>query len=126
MAKVKCLDLLNDFKVEREMDRELLSSVATTSLRTKVAADVADVLTDIVVDAVRTIERPGEPIDLFMIEIMTMQHQRAIDSRLIKGLVLDHGPRHEGMPLRLTNCFVLICNVSFEYEKPCVAFCIAF
>jgi len=118
VAKTKCLELLNEFKVDKEMDRELLTSVAATSLRSKVAEPVADILTDIVVEAVKTIERPGEPLDLFMIEIMTMQHRRAVDTALIKGLVLDHGPRHPAMPRRLKNAFILVCNVSFEYEKP--------
>jgi len=36
---------------------------------------------------------------------------------LIKGLVLDHGTRHPDMPKRITNAFILTCNVSLEYEK---------
>ena len=39
------------------------------------------------------------------------------ESRLVKGLVLDHGARHPDMPKRLENCFILTCNVSLEYEK---------
>jgi T-complex protein 1 subunit zeta len=30
---------------------------------------------------------------------------------------MDHGTRHPDMPKRLTNCHVLILNVSLEYEK---------
>ena len=33
------------------------------------------------------------------------------------GLVMDHGSRHPDMPKRLTNAYILICNVSMEYEK---------
>lgn len=46
-----------------------------------------------------------------------MVHQSAADTRLIKGLVLDHGSRHPDMPTELTNCFIMTCNVSLEYEK---------
>lgn len=39
------------------------------------------------------------------------------ESRLIKGLVLDHGARHPDMPSRAENCYILCLNVSLEYEK---------
>jgi T-complex protein 1 subunit zeta len=39
------------------------------------------------------------------------------DTKLIKGLVLDHGSRHPDMPRRLENCFILSANISLEYEK---------
>lgn len=51
-----------------------------------------------------------------------MVHQTETDSRLVKGLVLDHGSRHPDMPKRLKNCYILTCNVSLEYEKTYVSF----
>ncbi|GAA5902664.1 chaperonin-containing T-complex subunit CCT6 [Sporobolomyces salmoneus] len=62
-------------------------------------------------------EQEFEPIDLHMVELMKMQHLTDTDTRLVKGLVLDHGPRHPDMPKRLENCFILTLNVSLEYEK---------
>eukprot|EP00968_Pinguiococcus_pyrenoidosus_P013602 scaffold1234_cov248-Pinguiococcus_pyrenoidosus.AAC.8 len=56
-------------------------------------------------------------VDLHMVEIMHMKHQSAHDTRLVRGLVLDHGGRHPDMPSMLENCHIMICNVSFEYEK---------
>jgi T-complex protein 1 subunit zeta len=108
---------LESFKVPVEVDRETLLSVARTSLRTKLHSALADTLTEAVVDAVLTIRKPDQPIDLHMVEIMKMQHQSDQDTRLIRGLVMDHGTRHPDMPKRLTNCHVLILNVSLEYEK---------
>lgn len=52
-----------------------------------------------------------------MVEIMKMQHRTAADTRLIRGLALDHGARHPDMPKRLENCYILTMNVSLEYEK---------
>jgi T-complex protein 1 subunit zeta len=52
-----------------------------------------------------------------MVEIMHMTHKLSTDTRLVRGLVLDHGGRHPNMPKRLNNVYVLMCNVSFEYEK---------
>lgn len=31
--------------------------------------------------------------------------------------VMDHGTRHPDMPKSLKNCYILILNVSLEYEK---------
>lgn len=108
---------METFKVPIEVDRETLLSVARTSLRTKLHSALADTLTEAVVDAVMTIRKPDQPIDLHMVEVMKMQHQSDQDTRLIRGLVMDHGTRHPDMPKRLTNCHVLILNVSMEYEK---------
>ena len=52
-----------------------------------------------------------------MIEIMHMVHKLSTDTRLVKGLVLDHGGRHANMPKKLSNVYILTCNVSLEYEK---------
>jgi len=46
-----------------------------------------------------------------------MGHKLVTETKLIKGLVLDHGARHPDMPKRLENCYILTCNVSLEYEK---------
>jgi len=52
-----------------------------------------------------------------MIEVLAMQHHSDVDTRLVKGLVFDHGARHPDMPKNLKNCFILTCNVSLEVEK---------
>ena len=52
-----------------------------------------------------------------MVEIMHMIQQMSSDSRLVKGLVLDHGGRHPQMPKKLENCYILNCNVSLEFEN---------
>ena len=52
-----------------------------------------------------------------MIEIMHMQHKMSTESKLIRGLVLDHGGRHSDMPSKLDNCYIMCLNVSLEYEK---------
>ncbi|KAI8330188.1 T-complex protein 1 zeta subunit [Chlamydoabsidia padenii] len=118
IAKKESLQFLEKIKTEQPtVDRELLVSVARTSLRTKVHRALADTLTEAVVDAVLSIYREGEPIDLHMVEIMKMQHRAETESKLIRGLVLDHGARHPDMPKKVKNAFVLTLNVSLEYEK---------
>jgi T-complex protein 1 subunit zeta len=118
LGREQALSFLETFKKEtKSPSRDLLAQVAKTSLRTKVHAELADLLTDITTDAVLAIRRPDEPIDLHMIEMMHMEHKTDLDTRLVKGLVLDHGARHPDMPKRSENCFILTLNVSLEYEK---------
>ena len=70
LGRAAALQFLDSFKQPvRAEDREQLLCVARTSLRTKLYSDLADQLTDIVVDAVLTIRRPDEPIDLFMVRL---------------------------------------------------------
>ena len=117
IAKTETLKFLDKFKLQREVDRELLLSVARTSLATKLNRSLAEQLTPAIVDAVLTIYRPPARPDLHMIEIMQMQHRTASETALIKGLALDHGARHPDMPKRVENAYILTLNVSLEYEK---------
>ncbi|EFO26783.1 T-complex protein 1 subunit zeta [Loa loa] len=117
-ASKKTLEFLENFKQTPKIDRELLCEVAQTSLRTKLNQKLADHITDCIVDAVLAI-RIGNDLrpDLHMIEMQEMQHESDMDTKLIRGLVLDHGARHPDMPKNLKNAYILTCNVSLEYEK---------
>jgi T-complex protein 1 subunit zeta len=117
VARVKALEILESAKSKKKIDRDTLINVARTSLKTKLHGEMADLLTAVVVDAILTIQRSGTAIDLHMVEIMQMMHKTELDTRLVRGLVLDHGGRHPDMTSRVENAYVLICNVSLEYEK---------
>jgi T-complex protein 1 subunit zeta len=139
VAKNSLTEFLDSFKITFENglkpNHETLVNVAFTSLATKVHKTLAKSLSQSIVDAVLAIRQQRintnttteeetseeavvfEPIDLHMVELMKMQHLTDTDTRLVKGLVLDHGPRHPDMPKRLENCFILTLNVSLEYEK---------
>ena len=114
------------------MDNELLLQVAKSSLCTKIHADLANQLCPVLVDAVETITKKKseekkeekkvksfkrDEIDLHMIEVMHMQHKMSTESKLVRGLVLDHGGRYSDLPSSLENCYILCLNVSLEYEK---------
>lgn len=119
LARKESLEFLEKFKVKKEMDKAVLLDVALTSLRTKLHRDLAQNIAQSVVDAVLCIydKDSKSPIDLFMVEIMKMQHKSDLDTQLIRGLVMDHGARHPDMPKRVENCHILTLNVSLEYEK---------
>lgn len=121
LAKNHAINLVDNFKEtiltkDGYIDREKLIQVARTSLRSKLYQEIADHMTEICVDAVLNIHTSGEIIDLNMIEIMTMCHRLDLDTRLIKGLVLDHGTRHPEMNKSAKNCKILFCNLNLEWE----------
>ncbi|RWS24590.1 T-complex protein 1 subunit zeta-like isoform X1 [Leptotrombidium deliense] len=121
IAKRKAIEVLDQVKVELGGDQKTwLMNIAKTALRTKVHHKVADRLTEICVDSVLAVKRDDKPIDLFMVEIMEMQHRSEEDTTLIRGLVLDHGARHPDMKKHVENAYILTCNVSLEYEKTTV------
>eukprot|EP01064_Diplonema_japonicum_P017447 TRINITY_DN2556_c0_g2_i1.p1 TRINITY_DN2556_c0_g2~~TRINITY_DN2556_c0_g2_i1.p1 ORF type:complete len:566 (+),score=204.33 TRINITY_DN2556_c0_g2_i1:65-1699(+) len=100
-----------------ENEREMLDTIARSSLSTKIQPELVEKLAVNIVDAVLTIRRPEEQIDLHMVEIMHMKHKLGSETKFIPGLVLDHGGRHPEMPRYVENCYILTCNVSLEYEK---------
>jgi T-complex protein 1 subunit zeta len=125
-AKVEVLKFLEEFKIAKEADRELLVNVTRSSLHTKIHPVLANPLCEVLVDAVQTInqKRPEDEelgrrreIDLHMVEIMHMQHKMSTESKLVRGLVLDHGGRYSELPSSTENCYILCLNVSLEYEK---------
>jgi T-complex protein 1 subunit zeta len=70
LAKDHAVAFLDSFKVAKPRiweDRELLCSVARTSLMTKLYPEMALQMTEIVTDAVLMIRKEGEPIDLNMV-----------------------------------------------------------
>ncbi len=120
LARTEAKNFLEKYKAQMtdkvKLDRETLVSVAKTSLRTKVHEEMASKLADIVVDSVNTV-KDGNNIDLYMVELMHMEHKTDIETTFVKGLVLDHGARHPDMKKVAENCYILTCNVSLEYEK---------
>ncbi|KAJ8949192.1 hypothetical protein NQ318_021685 [Aromia moschata] len=106
-AREKALEVLEKIKIPVEINKENLTDICKTSLRTKM----------FVLMLYWLLKKDDKPVDLYMIELMEMQHKTETDTKLIKGLVLDHGSRHPDMPKSLRNCYILTCNVSMEYEK---------
>ncbi|KNH01735.1 chaperonin TCP20 [Perkinsela sp. CCAP 1560/4] len=120
-ARVEALKFLNGFKKELSAEpwkqKDILIRVAHTAIATKVNSQLAKDLSTTVVDAIQCVHSNDKPIDLHMIEIMHMRHRTASDTQFVNGIVLDHGARHESMPKKVDNAYILTCNVSLEYER---------
>jgi len=78
-------------------NKELLLKVARSSLFTKLEKDLAEQLANIVTNATLNIRSEDGNIDLHMVEIMHMKHKMQSETKLIRGLVLDHGARNVNM-----------------------------
>lgn len=117
IAKAELMRWIETQKMRLPIDRELLVSVARCSVLTKLHEKLALDLAEVLADAVVTIKREDRPIDLHMVEIMPLMSLAGGKSRLVRGLVLDHGCRHPDMPKRVKNAFILACNISMEHEK---------
>ena len=74
----------------------------------QVRGKVADMLTEVIVDSLLAIKKEGEPLDLHMVEMMTMEHKTDMDTKLVKGIVMDHGARHPDMPKKVKDAFILV------------------
>ena len=129
IARDAAIEFLNTFKVpivqnkegegsNSTFDRELMTCIASTSLKTKLDHELAEGITEAIVDAILCVATDDDkPVDLNMIEVMTMMKKMGTDSRFVNGIVLDHGGRHPDMPKVLEKCHIMTCNVTFEYEK---------
>ncbi|CCD13390.1 unnamed protein product [Trypanosoma congolense IL3000] len=108
----------NIIQIPADARREYLTNVAYTSLSTKVNVQMSQQLAEAVVDAVLAIvPQDGREIDLHMVEVMHMKHRLSSDTRFVNGIVMDHGGRNQNMPKYLENAYILVCNVSLEYER---------
>ncbi|SCM19092.1 T-complex protein 1 subunit zeta, putative [Plasmodium chabaudi chabaudi] len=114
-------DLLDTMKIpihmEDNFNKEVLYNVAKTCVRTKLPIQLADKLSEDLVDSIQIVYNKNKQIDLHMIEVMDIKRNMSINTKLVRGMVLDHGCRHPNMPNRLTKCFILVLNTSLEYEK---------
>lgn len=116
-AKSLALEVLEEMKIPvSESDSEIFLNTIKCAISTKIDKSKIDELSDIVYHALRIIK--NDTIDLHMIEIMKMSSEFVNTTKLVRGLILDHGARHTDMPKELKNCFILNLNVSLEYEKP--------
>jgi T-complex protein 1 subunit zeta len=90
----------------------------TLTTNTTTASDDVTTSTDTIMTTTTT-EQLQRPLDLHRVEILSMQHRSTsgLESKFVNGIVLDHGSRHPDMPSSLHNVYVMICNISLEYEQ---------
>ncbi|BAM40712.1 molecular chaperone protein [Theileria orientalis strain Shintoku] len=101
----------------RDIDWEMVGSIVKTSICTKLPYKLAIHIAEEVLEAVKIIYEPKKQLDLFMVEVLTMKHRFNSETRLVRGMVMDHGVRHPDMPKKVKKAYILTLNASLEYEK---------
>jgi len=120
-AKDLALKYVEEIAVKVDPDnREILRKIAKTSMASKITAGVSDYLSDLVVDAILQVaEKEGSKykVDLDMVKIEKKTGGSLLNTKLVKGLVIDKEVVHADMPKMVKNSKIAILNTSMEIEK---------
>jgi thermosome len=105
-------------KSKEELKKVLNSILASKYIATP---DVIDKLIDMTVEAALiATERRGDRYEVVLdnVKIEKKKGGSLLDSRLIRGVVLDKEVVHPGMPKRVTNARIALLDAPLEIEKP--------
>jgi len=120
-AADRALEILENIAIPVDpTDKEALKKVAMTSMASKLVSENKEQLAEIAVDAVLHVARKiGDQyrVDLDDIMVEKKPGESIIDTRLIKGIVLDKEVVHSGMPKRVENAKIALLNCPLEVEK---------
>jgi thermosome len=121
MASEKALELLNkiSIKVDPE-DKDVLASIAKTSMESKLVSEDSPLLAKIAAEAVLQVaEKAGEAykVDMDNIKVEKKAGGSMRDTKLVNGIVLDKEVVHGGMPKRIEKANIALLNAALEIEK---------
>jgi len=101
-------------------DRKTLKKVAMTSMASKIVGVARDHLSDVAIDAVKQVaEKRGERniADIDNVQITKKEGKSLMDTRLIRGIILDKEVVHAGMPKRVEDAKIALLDCPLEVEK---------
>ncbi|MBO3769286.1 MAG: thermosome subunit beta [Thermoproteota archaeon] len=120
-ATTMALSFLKEIAQEvKPTDREVLKQIAMTALTSKVVRDYAEQLADIAVEAVLSVAREENGkynVRLDDIKVEKKAGGSVMETKLIRGIVLDKEVVHSGMPKKIVNARIAILNSPLEIEK---------
>ncbi len=120
-AADKALETLEKVAIQvAPTDKESLKKVAMTSMASKLVAENRDQLADIAVDSVLHVaEKVGDEyrVDLDDILVEKKPGESVVDTKLIRGIVLDKEVVHPGMPKRVEKAKIALLDTALEVEK---------
>ncbi len=120
-ATTMALSFLKEVAQEvKPTDREVLKLIAMTALTSKVVRDYAEQLADIAVEAilnVATEENGKYNVRIDDVKVEKKAGGSVMETKLIKGIVLDKEVVHSGMPKKVVNAKIAILNSPLEIEK---------
>jgi thermosome len=120
-AADKALEILKQLAVTVNLDdKESLRKAALTSVRSKVIEGVREHLADISIEAVDLVkEKRGDAwmADIDNIQLIKKQGKSVLDTKLVKGVIVDKEVVHPGMPKSLKNPKIALLDSALEIEK---------
>ncbi|MEM2374432.1 MAG: thermosome subunit beta, partial [Thermoproteota archaeon] len=120
-ATAMALSFLREIAQEvKPTDREILKLIAMTALTSKVVRDYAEKLADIAVEAILNVAREENGKYNVRIDDVKVEKKAGgsvMETKLIKGIVLDKEVVHSGMPKKIVDAKIAILNSPLEIEK---------
>ncbi len=123
-AMKKALEYLDKVAEPIDVEKdETLRKIAETTLSSKIIGHgpERDRIIDIVIQAIRTIAEPtdgGYKVDLDYVKIEKKKGGSLLDSRLVRGVVIDKEVVHPKMPKLKKNAKILVLDAPLEIQKP--------
>jgi thermosome len=101
-------------------DKDTLRKIAFTSLNTSLSDDLSGIFAKIAVDAMEGVaEKRGVKyaVDTENVQIMKKTGKGAVETQLVRGVILDKEVGHPNMPKRLEDCRLALVDFALEIEK---------
>ncbi len=121
LAADKAIEILTNISLPlKEHDSERLHQISITAMSSKGSMQSKEVLAKVIVDAVTSVsERINGKIVVDLDNILIQKQQGAtVDATtLVKGIILDKEPVHEGMSKHIKNANIALINQAFEVKK---------
>lgn len=121
LAADKAIEILTNISLPiKEHDSERLHQISITAMSSKGSMQSKEVLAKVIVDAVTSVSERinGKTVvDLDNILIQKQQGATVDATTLVKGIILDKEPVHEGMSKHIKNAKIALINQAFEVKK---------
>jgi thermosome len=121
LAAERALELLESIgiKVDPE-DKDVLASIAKTSMESKLVSEDSPLLAKISADAILLVAEKSDDsykVDMDNIKVEKKAGGSIRDTKLINGIVLDKEVVHGGMPKLIEKANIALLNAALEIEK---------
>jgi len=120
-AVKKAVEVLEKTAVPVDLgDCEALKKVAMTSMRSKAVSSSREFLAEVAVDAVNMVsEKRGDSMlaDIDNVQLVKKEGKSVLDTKLVKGIILDKEVVHAEMPKRVEKAKIALLNAALEVEK---------
>ena len=121
-AAEKAIEALNELSTTVNLDdRDTLKKIAVTAMRGKGLGNAREHFAEVAIDAVKQItEKRGDAYfaDVDNVQLVKKQGKGLLDTKLVKGIIVDKEVVHPGMPKSVKNPKIALLDCAMEIEKP--------